>query len=270
MLTQTTSRLIEKIRTIILKQPNSKERKRAARNTALINYLKSVENTSEYKFFDDQKVKRHISIMDEYDEAKVIESDIIMMKSRLCRTVEFIIKHSQNDIFDKDSSVLEIGDASGIILNFFNKSGTSLNIDEKSHKMLLENGFDSILSDIMDLKLDRKFDYIFAFQVLEHVQNPIAILNKLRQLVNKMIFISIPHKGLITRIRPLGYKNNQYNKTVEDMVKFAYHYHVFEFSPDDFRSVFSHAQLIEAAYEECYNFYPHDPRFQLWALKPLS
>jgi len=266
----TVSKLLEKIRRKIFNQPdNSKERKRAERNKALLGYLSKIEGTKQYEFFDHQKVLNHLMIMDELEESKVKEHQVVLLRTRLCRTVEFIIKHTQNQISEKDTTVLEFGDASGIMLEYFNKTGTSLNIDETSHKMILGKGFDSIHSDIMDLKPELKFDYIFAFQVLEHVSDPIGVLNKLRQAVNKMIFISIPYKGSKTRIKSLGYYPSNSEYTHDEKVKNAYHYHIFEFSPNDFRSIISHAQLIEVAYEECYNFYPKDTRFQFWALKPL-
>jgi hypothetical protein len=246
---------------------SAKRNHRIQRDKACASFLISKENTQEGVFFTEERIAEHIHLMGEFNSTN-FEFGVNMIRARFLRTVEFVEKNTNGAIFNPQETVLDVGDADGIFLDYFGKMGTSVNLDDKSCFYIRKNGFEAIQTDVSKLNLRRKFEYIFAFQLLEHVQDPINVLLNLRKHVSKLLFVTIPHLGQKTRIREFGFWDKE-GLERQELSQKAHFHHIFEFSPEDFRKVISHAHFKVVDYEDCYNFFKPDPRFQMWALSPI-
>lgn len=71
--------------------------------------------------------------------------------------------------------------AKGTIFSLLDISETSLNL---SRRMVDNNNVNYILSDIFNFQPENKFDFICMGEVLEHVENPVALLEKLRSMLS--------------------------------------------------------------------------------------
>tara|TARA_R100001086_G_scaffold180230_1_gene100024 strand:+ start:1367 stop:2233 length:867 start_codon:yes stop_codon:yes gene_type:complete len=128
------------------------------------------------------------------------------------------IEHFKQDIVNK--KILDFGAG---VSNFALKSlklardVTSLEVSEKMlnyNKSL--NSKLSIVSNLSELKETDKFDTIFLFHVLEHIADPISLINSLIQHLEKdgNIIIEVPNAddALITLYNSESYKNFYYWK----------------------------------------------------------
>lgn len=57
--------------------------------------------------------------------------------------------------------------------------------------------------DLLSMPNNKKFDVVLALQVLEHMKDPIAALNKMKVLTNKYLIISVPYEPIFTLFRLL-------------------------------------------------------------------
>ena len=129
------------------------------------------------------------------------------------------------DIFSSFTSVVDVGDSSGILFKAMKRIGLSVNIDRRTVEFILSKGIDAVIGDAEKLQFaDKSFDYSFCFQCLEHLPNPIRALRELERITRKKIFISIPY---VTKT--IIYKNTGG--------------HIFEFLIKDFINILSYIPL---------------------------
>ena len=57
--------------------------------------------------------------------------------------------------------------------------------------------------DLSSMPENKRFDVVLALQVLEHTKDPIAALNKMKNLTNKYLIISVPYEPIFTLFRLL-------------------------------------------------------------------
>lgn len=129
---------------------------------------------------------------------------------------------------NENSKVLDIGCATGIIGGLLkeNKSCivTGIEFDEVSYKIALESGFykkiyNFSITDYTNrkyrkfLKSKEKFDYIILADVLEHIDNPIRIIDIFKDKLNDngKFLISVPNISHIDIIKGLINKKFDYN-----------------------------------------------------------
>ena len=94
-----------------------------------------------------------------------------------------------NDIISIGDEILEVGVGSGFCSNYLKNKGysvTTLDIDENKNP--------DIVGNIVYYKFTKDFDYILAYEVLEHIPFEYLknTLRKLRTKCRKGLFISIP------------------------------------------------------------------------------
>jgi len=127
-------------------------------------------------------------------------------------------------------SVVDIGDSNGIFLRSLNKDGISLNISPGVVGALREKHMETVIADAEHLPFkDESISTILLFQTLEHVPNPVLLLNEIGRVCKNSLVLSIPYVSR-THIHPRHY----------DLQRPIYEHHIFEFCPEDFRSVISH------------------------------
>jgi 2-polyprenyl-3-methyl-5-hydroxy-6-metoxy-1,4-benzoquinol methylase len=90
--------------------------------------------------------------------------------------------------FDKDDSVLEIGCALGAFIETLKQSGvkniSAIELDEYAAEHVRKTqDVEVSTSKIMDYSSDQLFDKIYAFEVLEHPDDPIRDIEKIYHLL---------------------------------------------------------------------------------------
>lgn len=127
----------------------------------------------------------------------------------------------------KKLNYLEVGCGSGYLMNYFyEKVNLCMGVEPGNWKP----DDDRVVSDISEIPEDIKFDILVVKDVLEHLENPLKMMKKLRSLANHkaIIICSFPNKdSLIARlfigrwamIRPIGHLHYFSSKSINKMFK---------------------------------------------------
>lgn len=123
----------------------------------------------------------------------------------------------------KDSNILEVGSGIGGFYSFLNSNKyIGVELDEEAVKFS-NNYFNTdvfLNIPLEKLKYENKFDYVFAFEVLEHLYNPFESI--------KQISKSLKRDGIFCGTSPYPfYKNVVPDKT-----------HLFVLHPDNWKRLF--------------------------------
>ncbi|MDP2366510.1 MAG: class I SAM-dependent methyltransferase [Ignavibacteria bacterium] len=96
-------------------------------------------------------------------------------------------------------------------------------------------------TDIKNYKPDHKYDAIIIWDVLEHLVNPVEILNSCSSLLNDngYLFAQVPnYKGISNRLKSLinriGFNNNDYGH-------FGFPYHLYSFDKKSLTALYKRA-----------------------------
>ena len=105
------------------------------------------------------------------------------------------------------ASVLDVGCGSGGFLRYLHGRRPSAclrgtDISPGAVEVARSSGFDAFVADLTREPLDRKYDYITAFEVIEHIQEAERFLCTLRDATRHQLIVSLPNFGFIDhRIR---------------------------------------------------------------------
>ena len=185
--------------------------------------LRRAENKAHYK-------TRDLSITgfdDNYDVNN--PHDMILLDLQMSfynQRYDFVEKH----ITDR-AKILEIGDVNGFnIKHFGNEQSLSVNFVDFSDNV--KNRF-KVMNVNDGITTDETFDYGMMFETLEHLHNPILVLNQMLDICKNGVILSIPY------VRKTNVKLNLDGG------------HVFEFSPDDLKIIFDHYGITVVDYAVC-------------------
>jgi len=157
-------------------------------------------------FDDDLKMFRQkstseleVRLFDVYLKGSLADGSISSESGKVYidRILAYLFKHFN---FKNDSKILEIGFGSGIILKKLTEHGIEnlSGIDPGNHSRVsgLEN-INLVTDFFPSTKIQGKFDLIFSFLVLEHIEDPLEYLkNIISQLAeNGKIIIGVPNCG---------------------------------------------------------------------------
>lgn len=151
--------------------------------------------------------------------------------------------------FDKDTKILEIGTATGILLknisNFYNLKKKNLDGIEPSKKLyekLKNNNYFKIENKFIDqMKVKNKYDLIIMDNVLEHIEEPMKALKKIKSLMNSSskLYIAVPNifKYKNNFRDPFGHSINYYENNMKylfnsnglKIIKLKKHYNYLNF-----------------------------------------
>ena len=225
----------------LLKMKERKNKEQLFRDE-LISQIKEIPEIK--KFFPEDKMRGHYVYEPMRNTLK--HPDLYIEQVRYYRMYDFF-KKEYPEIFNSNTTILNVGDTDGILLEALGKNRTSLNINRECVEFIKKKGVEAVLGDAEKIGFpDSSFDFVFCFQTLEHCPNPIKVLNELGKVAKKKLFLSIPYTEQ-TNIYNINYwidlkKSSWGEKEVKNV-----DCHIFEFSPEDFKNVLSYTNL---AYEK--------------------
>ena len=185
--------------------------------------LRRAENKAHYKTCD-------LSITgfdDGYDANN--PHDVILLDLQMSfynQRYDFVKKHITDH-----AKILEIGDVNGFnIEHFGNDQSLSANFVDFSDN--IKNRF-KVMNVNNGVATDETFEYGMMFETLEHLHNPILVLNQMLDICKNGVFVSVPY------VRKTVVKLNLDGG------------HVFEFSPEDYKKIFDHYGITVVDYTVC-------------------
>ncbi len=154
-----------------------------------------------------------------------------VLKSFTLDRIAFIKK---SGTFNNDHLLADLGDSNGIFLKSCGREGLSVNISDPAVLSLKMRGMQTVKAHIEHLPFkENSIHTILLFETLEHVPNPISLLNEIGRVCSHDLILSIPHVEK-TKIHRYNY----------DPGRPIYQHHIFEFDRNDFGSVISHTPFV--------------------------
>lgn len=191
-------------------------------------------------FFPAEKLRKHY-VSDSMRET-VRNPDLLVTQIRYFRLYEYFKKNFP-DMFNHDTSVLDVGDPSGVLFEAMQRKGTSLNIRKECVEAVRSKGMEAVVGNAEELSFpDNSFDYVFCFQCLEHLANPVRALNEFARVARKKVFISIPYTER-TIVYDLQYWLDLKKTSWGNDSGNGIDCHIFEFSTEDFKKLLTHTNL---------------------------
>ncbi len=184
----------------------------------------------------------------------------MLQKIRMAHVALFLKSRIPNG---HQCTILDVGDNHGFFMDYLGATGKSININEKAVECLAGHGRNAAVGDAAQLAVPEKsYDYVFSFECIEHLQNPIRALEHFGQIARKGVFISIPFV-VRTRIP---------NPQAHEGVRRAENIHVFEFCKKDFSAIAYRAGLEVVAVKDIHLYKPfpliHCQRYMKRLLRP--
>lgn len=90
------------------------------------------------------------------------------------------------------NSVLDVGAGDGNLFDGLKEPIFYIGIDTEPRSYAV------IPVDVLDFNWNKRFDLVCAFAMIEHTTNPVAIINKIKELSGKYILISVPYEPMFT------------------------------------------------------------------------
>ena len=131
-------------------------------------------------------------------------------------------------------TVVDLGDTNGIFLRSMRQGGIGVNISDLAVRSLHARGLETLKADIEFLPFkDNSIEVVLLFETLEHVPNPVKVIQEIGRVCSRSLVLSIPlvgrttiHGGRYDPERPVG------------------QHHIFEFSISDFREILTHTPFV--------------------------
>jgi len=105
-------------------------------------------------------------------------------------------------------TILDIGCATGEYCNELKKTGfkcTGIDIHPEYVKKANEKGIEAYVMNGNNIEFqDNSFDTVLLFEVLEHVDDPLSILNEAKRVAKKNILITVPNCTEFLELKKFG------------------------------------------------------------------
>uniref|UniRef100_A0A6M3XYL0 Putative methyltransferase n=1 Tax=viral metagenome TaxID=1070528 RepID=A0A6M3XYL0_9ZZZZ len=203
-----------------------------------------------------------LDITDQYSNLK-IDTEYLKLNVRAMHALQLkLIEKALSDLLCSyhGINIMDFGDSSGTHCQYIKKmypyyeiKTLSVNIDSRAIKRIKEKGLKAIVIEEEELWEIEYKDMVMSFQVLEHLENPIKVLQDLSTITNKLV-LTVPYVKR-SRIGIQNLKNTNPENT-----------HLFELSPTDWKKLFSYSGWTVGS-EEIYYQYPKGIPILSWVLK---
>ena len=119
------------------------------------------------------------------------------------------------------------------------KRGISVNISDPAIEAIHSRGMDVVKAHIEYLPFKTgPIHTVLLFETLEHVPNPVALLNEIGRVTSDSVILSVPYVRK-TNIHPFNY----------DPTRPIFQHHIFEFNTQDLSKIVTHTPFTVAAEE---------------------
>lgn len=106
----------------------------------------------------------------------------------------FIRRVNEITKFLKTGKVLDIGCSTGVMLSIFKKKGfdvKGVEISKKAAEICRNKGIDVLIGPFEKIKFSEKFDLVVLNHTLEHLENPIEVLEKVKKILKPKGYLMI-------------------------------------------------------------------------------
>ncbi len=190
-------------------------------------YIKTKEAQNDEVFSISHKSFYNRSIIRDNERTELFKKKIV--KKRIA-VYEKILKK-------KPVNILEIGCGTAVISDGFSKYGidyTGIELDKNMYNFALSKSRNVIYGDFLKKSFKKKFDILFASQVVEHIDEPNTFFNKCNEVLSKdgILHIDVPNdRSLISYIRKI-FKNSEYYGAIRPP------YHMRAYSSNSLKKLF--------------------------------
>ncbi len=142
------------------------------------------------------------------------------------------------------ASVLDVGCGSGGFLLYLlsqkpNCVVRGTDISDHAVELAKSRGIDAFQADLTSEKLDRQYDYITGFEMIEHVHEAEKVLVVMRDACRKQLIMSLPNTGYIEHRARLAL----FGRFPNTQIKFHAKEHIRFWTAKDFRDWAAHFGL---------------------------
>jgi methionine biosynthesis protein MetW len=113
------------------------------------------------------------------------------------------------ELIPDGASVLDVGCGSAEFLNYLrterpNVKATGIDISQVAVQRARDSGFEAYQLDLTREDIRGTFDYVTAFEVIEHIPNAEAALARIKAAARRQVIMSLPNVGSIENRLRLG------------------------------------------------------------------
>jgi len=137
----------------------------------------------------------------------------------------------------KPLNVIEVGCGTAVTSKGFLENGidyTGIEFDENIYKFAISKSRNVIYGNFLKTNFKKKFDILFASQVVEHIEDPNMFFKKCNEVLNEngILHIDVPNEhSMISYLRKI-FKNNKYYGAIRPP------YHLRAYSPISIKNLF--------------------------------
>lgn len=137
----------------------------------------------------------------------------------------------------KPLNILEVGCGTAVISNGFLQNGidyTGVEFDKHFYDFAKSKSRNVIFGDFLETNFEKKFDVLFASQVLEHIDEPNIFFKKCNEVLNKggILHIDVPNdRSMVSYLRKI-FKNEKYYGAIRPP------YHMRAYSSNSLKKLF--------------------------------
>jgi methionine biosynthesis protein MetW len=140
--------------------------------------------------------------------------------------------------------VLDVGCGSGGFLKYLlsqrpNCTVRGTDISKHAVSLAAAQGLDTFQSDLTKESLDRQYDYITGFEMIEHVHEAEKVLVVMREAMRKLLILSLPNTGYVEHRVRLAL----FGRFPNTQIKFHAKEHIRFWTAKDFRDWAEHFDL---------------------------